>query len=87
MSISIKDPKTDKLARRISSMTGETLTEVIYHSLEFRLKTLENATKESLNLERIKEIQNHVRKKIPKESHSLDHGEILYDKNGLPKRN
>ncbi len=85
MAISIKDPKTDKLARRISSMTGETLTEVIYHSLEFRLKTLENSTKESLNLERIKEIQNHVRKKIPKQSHSLDHGDILYDKNGLPK--
>jgi antitoxin VapB len=85
MAISIKDPKTDKLARRISSMTGETLTEVIYHSLEFRLKTLENSTKESLNMERIKEIQTHVRKKIPKESHSLDHGNILYDKNGLPK--
>jgi antitoxin VapB len=85
MAISIKDPKTDKLARRISSMTGETLTEVIYHSLEFRLKTLENATKETLNMERINEIHNHVRKKIPKESYSLDHGNILYDKNGLPK--
>ena len=87
MAISIKDPKTDRLARRISSMTGESLTEVIYHSLEFRLKTLENSTKESLNMERIKEIQNHVRKKIPKGSHSLDHGDILYDKNGLPRRN
>jgi antitoxin VapB len=85
MAISIKDPKTDELARRISSMTGETITEAIFHSLEFRLKTLESLKDDSISMERIKVIQNQVRKKISKGSHSLDHGDILYDKNGLPK--
>ena len=87
MAISIKDPKTDELARRISSMTGETITEAIFHSLEFRLKTLESLKDDSKNMERIKVIQNQVRKKISKGFHSLDHGDILYDKNGLPRRN
>jgi antitoxin VapB len=77
MAISIKDPITDELARRISSMTGETITEAIFHSLEFRLKTLESLKNDSINMERIKEIQNQVRKKISKGSHSLDHGDIL----------
>jgi antitoxin VapB len=85
MAISIKDPKTDQLARKISKLTGESLTEAIQHSLQDRLNALERDLKMSANKYRIREIQEQVRKKLPKGVHSLDHSDILYDENGLPK--
>jgi antitoxin VapB len=85
MAISIKDAKTDQLARKISELTGESLTEAIQHSLLDRLNVLERDLKMSANKNRIREIQEQVRKKLPKGVNSLDHSDILYDKNGLPK--
>jgi len=85
MALSIKDPKTDKLARRVSSITGESITEAIQHSLEERLKNLEAKNQRSIDWNRVKEIQKRVKSLIPKGIHSLDHGEILYGRDGLPK--
>lgn len=85
MALSIKDPKTDQLARRIAAITGESLTEAIQHSLEERLRMIEKTTHKSINLQRIYEIQANVKSNLPKGVNSLDHGEILYDENGLPK--
>lgn len=36
MPISIKNPKTEMLARRVARLTGETLTEAIHEALEER---------------------------------------------------
>jgi antitoxin VapB len=85
MAISIKDPKTDELARKISALTGESLTETIQNSLLDRLKVLQRSRIRSMNENRIREIQEQVRTKLPKDVHSLDHGDLLYDENGLPR--
>jgi antitoxin VapB len=85
MALSIKDHKTDQLARKISQLTGESLTEAIQHSLEARLLTLEKNNKKGIDLKKIQEIQARVRSKLPKGANSLDHGDFLYDKNGLPR--
>ena len=37
MALSIKDPETDRLARRMAETTGESLTEAIRRALEERL--------------------------------------------------
>lgn len=38
MALSIKDPKADKLAREVASLTGETLTEAVATALRERLE-------------------------------------------------
>ena len=38
MALSLKDPETDRLARALSALTGETLTEAIRRALAERLE-------------------------------------------------
>lgn len=38
MALSLKDPETDRLARQVASLTGETITEAVRTSLAQRLK-------------------------------------------------
>ncbi len=83
MGLSIRNPEVEKLARRVSRRTGETMTEAISKSLRERLERLERDTS-----------QDAVRKKVDKilaRVHSLPDldtrtpEEILgYDENGLP---
>ena len=38
MALSLKDPETDRLAREMASITGESLTEAVKRSLQERLE-------------------------------------------------
>jgi antitoxin VapB len=38
MALSLKDPETDRLARAVAALTGETLTEAVRHALAERLE-------------------------------------------------
>jgi antitoxin VapB len=38
MALSLKDPETDRLAREVAALTGETLTEAVRRSLAERLR-------------------------------------------------
>jgi len=38
MALSLKDPETDSLARKVANLTGETLTEALRTSLRERLR-------------------------------------------------
>lgn len=38
MAISLKDPETDRLAREVAALTGETLTEAVRKALAERLR-------------------------------------------------
>jgi len=38
MALSLKDPETDKLARQVASLTGESLTEAVRTALSERLR-------------------------------------------------
>ena len=38
MALSLKDPETDRLARQVANLTGETLTEAVRTSLRERLR-------------------------------------------------
>lgn len=41
MALSIKDPRTDQLARQVARLAGESLTEAVARSLEERLERLQ----------------------------------------------
>lgn len=38
MALSLKDPETDRLARAVAALTGETLTDAVRHALAERLE-------------------------------------------------
>ncbi|MGB6131467.1 MAG: type II toxin-antitoxin system VapB family antitoxin [Acidobacteriaceae bacterium] len=83
MALSIRNARTEKLAREVSRATGETLTEAIGKSLEERLERLRR-TRRDRNLRRdLDEILTRVHALPILDNRSEE--EILgYDDNGLP---
>ncbi len=85
MAISIKDRKTDELARRLADQTGESLTEVVRKALEERLERQRRSTDETGLSDRLLEIGRRCAAQMNEPFHSSDHGDLLYDESGLPR--
>lgn len=85
MTLSIKDPEADALARRLAEQTGESLTEAVKRALQERLDR-ESARRAALPLsERLLGIGRHCAASLPAPVASGDHAGLLYDERGLPK--
>jgi antitoxin VapB len=83
MALSIKDPETDELARRLAQHTGETLTEAVKTALRERL---ERELRRGDGLaERLLEIGKRCAATLEPPYDSADHAELLYDERGLPR--
>jgi antitoxin VapB len=84
MALSLKDPETDALARRIANLTGESLTEAVRTSLSERLMREEVKRGRPADLEkRIEEIAKRFSALPILDDRTPD--EIIgYDENGLP---
>ena len=83
MALSIKDPATDELARRLARQTGESLTVAIRRALEERL---ERELKRGDGLaERLLQIGRRCAADLHPPYDSADHAELLYDDQGLPR--
>jgi antitoxin VapB len=83
MPLSIRNPETEKLARQVSRLTGETLTEAIGRSLMERLERLKrNRSRDAVRKE-IDKILARVDALPDLDTRTPD--EIIgYDENGLP---
>ncbi len=84
MALSLKDPETDRLARQVASLTGETLTEAVRSSLAERLarERLKRGKARSLEAE-IDAIVRRVAALPVLDDRTAD--EIIgYDESGLP---
>ena len=82
MSLNIKDPEAHRLAKLIANETGATITETVIEALRERLDRLRRNGDASLaaDLNAIAErAAKHVRRPY------ADHGDLLYDEQGLPK--
>jgi antitoxin VapB len=85
MTLSIKDPDADRLARALAQRTGETLTEAVIKALRERLERElhKDQSVESL-IEDVMEIGRHCAELPLLDPRPSD--EILgYDKSGLPR--
>ena len=84
MALSLKDPETDRLARQVASLTGETLTEAVRASLEERLRNERLKRGEGPGLAReLEDIARRCAARPTLDDRTAD--EILgYDENGLP---
>ncbi|MEQ1864902.1 MAG: type II toxin-antitoxin system VapB family antitoxin [Micropepsaceae bacterium] len=82
MSLNIKDAKTDKLAREVAELAGETITEAIRRSLEERREKLKRGRKRRSLAEELDEIGARCAALPDLDKRTAD--EILgYDKKGL----
>jgi antitoxin VapB len=86
MALSLKDPETDRLAREVARLTGESLTEAVRTSLSERLQRerLRRGRPTGNLAQRLLEIGRHCAALPDLDTRSPD--EMLgYDENGLPR--
>jgi antitoxin VapB len=83
MAISLKDPETDRLARAVAALTGETLTAAVRNALAERLERERLKRGEPADLvARLREIGEHLAKQPVFDPRSPD--EIVgYDETGM----
>ncbi len=81
MSLNIKDPEAHKLAQAISRATGESMTSVVKEALRERYTRIEQR-KGRASVEELLAIADRAAAHV--KSPYVDHGDLLYDENGLP---
>jgi antitoxin VapB len=84
MAMNIKNDQTQKLARELSELTGESLTGAITEAVRERLERLQAAQGKGL-AERLLRIGKDCAVHIKEPFLSAEHGDILYDERGLPR--
>lgn len=87
MSLNIKNAEAERLARRLASATGETVTGAVMQALRERLDRVEEHDRGAAE-ERAGLIRAIARDAAPRWSEpyrSHEHGELLYDELGLPR--
>jgi antitoxin VapB len=82
MTISIKDPETDRKIRELAALTGESITKSVRTAIEQRL-CRESARRRSGVAERL--LQLSLAKRDPKRFGGDANEAIGYDENGLPQ--
>lgn len=83
MALSIKNDEADRLARELSAVTGESLTDTVVNSLRERLAR-ERATGGLSRLDRLRRLRDQVHRLPVVDDRSPD--DILaYDEQGLPR--
>jgi antitoxin VapB len=82
--MNIKSAEAERLARRLSATTGETLTGAIVTALRERLERIERETKGCSLVEQLEEIAERAAELPVMDSRQPD--EIIgYDENGIPR--
>jgi antitoxin VapB len=79
--INIKNQKTRRLVEEIVQRTGESVTEAVTAALQKRLNELTREEK----LARVRAISAECSKLWVEPWKSMDHGDLLYDEQGMPK--
>ena len=83
--LNIKNAETYRLARELADRTGTTLTAAVTVALRERLERLETPPRQQrITVAEIMEIGRQCAAQLP-DNEPFDHGEWLYDENGLPK--
>lgn len=82
MSLNIKDPEAHRLAQELARATGQSMTRVVTDALRDRLRAVEQA-KGKASLEELMAIAKQTAALV--KGPLIDHGDWLYDENGLPK--
>lgn len=82
MSLNIEDPEAHELAQRLAEETGESMTAAVTQAIRERLETIRRRKRDKI-LAALMEIGERGREIFT--GPPVDHAEMLYDENGLPK--
>ena len=87
MSLNIKNEETERLARELAAVTGESLTSAVAVALRERLERVQGPDQEQVErrIARIKAIGADAGKRWTEPLRSMDHADLLYDEKGLPR--
>jgi antitoxin VapB len=84
MAINIKNEKTQELAKELARLTGESMTSAITEAVQERLDRMRGKQGEGL-AELLLQIGKDCASHLQERFRSVEHGELLYDKQGLPR--
>lgn len=86
MALSIKNPETERLARELAAETGESVTTAVTRSLQERLAARrgQQAARDALHRDWVGRSER-LRARWPEDLRSVDHGDLLYGDDGLPR--
>jgi len=82
MSLNIKDPEAHRLAHAIAQATGQSMTRVVTEALRERFVRIERR-KGKASVQELLAIADRAAAHVKRPY--VDHAELLYDENGLPK--
>ena len=83
MAINIKNEETQKLAKELAKLTGESMTSAVTEAVRERLDRVRTARGTGL-AERLLKIGKECAAHLQEPYRSIDHGELLYDEKGMP---
>lgn len=85
MGLNIKNEETHRLVRELADLTGESMTVAVTEAVRERLERLKKAKSREGMAERIHAIAADMRARLPDDFFDIEHGDLLYDEDGLPK--
>lgn len=85
MSLNIKNEETCRLATELAQLTGTTKTGAITAALRDKLEKERHARGAHKRLAKMREIADRFAEHLGPGPSAVDHGDLLYDENGLPK--
>jgi len=84
MSLNIKNEQTHQLARELAQLTGETMTAAITIALREKLDREKHERSVEARIQRLRGIRKRCRSLLRDGPSAVEHGDFLYDENGLP---
>jgi antitoxin VapB len=84
MSLNIKNERTQKLARELAKLTGESMTAAVTEAVRERLDRVREEQGVGL-ADRLLKIGKDCAAHLKEPYRSVDHGELLYNEKGLPR--
>jgi len=85
MSLNIKNADTYRLVKELADLTGESMTVAVTKAVRERLDRLRGVGANAGMAEHIHAIAENMRARLPDEFFDVEHGDLLYDDDGLPK--
>ena len=85
MGLNIKNEETCALARELAELTGETMTGAITVALSERLEKEKRERDKEALLRDVRAIAERCAALMGPGPSAVEHGDLLYDENGLPK--
>jgi antitoxin VapB len=85
MGMNIKNAETHRLVRELAELTGESQTAAITQAVRERLDRVRKKDESGQRLQRMMEVAQDCSLRLSDAEKAIDHGELLYNENGLPK--